>query len=154
MFVLSVAVVALAPASCLVKTLGATKATALLSTVASLSALAEILLAPLVGALSDSIGRKPVLLLTLAVTLLANALVAIVPAVPLVVAYFPAVQVSHFEQPAWLDPDAKVSEPHGEHARSELRDPAALTKVPPPQTVQGAHELGGRLDSDTVKVPL
>ena len=75
-------------------------------------------------------------------------------AVPLVVAYFPAVQVSHFEQPAWLDPDAKVPEPHGEHARSELRDPAALTKVPPPQTVQGAHELGGRLDSDTVKVPL
>jgi hypothetical protein len=44
---------------------------------------------------------------------------------------------------------------HEEHARSEVEDPAALAKVPPPQTVQGVHlAVGGRLDSDTVKIPL
>ena len=45
----------------------------------------------------------------------------------------------------------KVPAPHEEHARSEVEDPAALAKVPPPQTVQGVHlAVGGRLDSDTV----
>ena len=40
---------------------------------------------------------------------------------------------------------------HEEHARSEVEDPAALAKVPPPQTVQGVHlAVGGRLDSNTV----
>ena len=46
----------------------------------------EILLAPLVGALSDSIGRKPVLLLTLMSVLVVNAVAACFPVVPLIVA--------------------------------------------------------------------
>ena len=72
-FVLSVAIVALAPPAFLVAKLGSTQATSLLSRIASCSALAEILLAPLVGALSDSIGRKPVLLLTLLASLVSSA---------------------------------------------------------------------------------
>ena len=67
----------------------------------------------------------------------------------------PALQFDHFEQAPWLEPLEKVCGPHEEHARSEVEDPAALTKVPPPQTVQGVHlAVGGRLDSDTVKIPL
>jgi MFS family permease len=46
----------------------------------------EILLAPLVGALSDSIGRKPVLLLTLFSVLVINAVAACFPVVPLILA--------------------------------------------------------------------
>ena len=49
-----------------------------------------------------------------------------------------------------MDPVEKVCGPHEEHARSEVEDPAALTKVPPPQTVQGVHlAVGGRLVSNT-----
>ena len=85
-FVLSVAIVALAPPAYLVSSLGPAPATAMLSTVASLSALAEILLAPLVGAMSDSIGRKPVLLLTLASTFVLSLLTTAFPTVPFIVA--------------------------------------------------------------------
>ena len=60
-------------------------------------------------------------------------------------------QLRHFEQATWLEPAENVSGPHGEHVRSEVADPAALTKVPLPHSVQGVHlEVGGRLDSDTV----
>ena len=53
-----------------------------------------------------------------------------------------------------MEPVEKVCGPHEEHARSEVEDPAALTKVPPPQTVQGVHlAVGGRLDSDTLLLP-
>ena len=63
----------------------------------------------------------------------------------------PALQFLHCEQVSWLDPVEKVCGPHEEHALSEAEDPAVLTKVPPPQTVQGVHlGLGGRLDSDTL----
>ena len=71
--------------------------------------------------------------------------------VPLTATKLPAVQLRHCEQAPWLDPVEKVCGPHEEHARSEVEDPAALTKLPPPQTVQGVHlGLGGRLDSDTL----
>ena len=85
-FVLSVAIVALLPTQHLIATLGAEQATRLLSVVSSVSAMAEILLAPVIGALSDSIGRKPVLLLTLAAVLLLNGVVAFAPSVALIVA--------------------------------------------------------------------
>lgn len=80
-FVLSVAIVALAPTQHLIAQMGAARATRLLSLVSSASALTEILLAPLVGALSDSVGRKPVLMLTLCAVLVANGVAALVPSV-------------------------------------------------------------------------
>ena len=83
-FVLSVAVVTLTPPAYLVTHMGAVKATKLLTTVASFSALMEILLAPLVGALSDAVGRKPVLLLTLASVLVVNTVAAFAPIVPFI----------------------------------------------------------------------
>lgn len=86
LFVLSVAVCALVPPAHLVATMGSAGATRLLSAVASISALMEILLAPLVGALSDSIGRKPVLMLTLLAVLVVNSAAACFPVVPLIVA--------------------------------------------------------------------
>ena len=74
--------------------------------------------------------------------------------VPVTATKAPAVQLRHCEQAPWLDPVEKVCGPHEEHARSEVEDPAALTKVPPPQTVQGVHlAVGGRLDSDTLLLP-
>ena len=85
-FVLSVAVVTLTPPAYLVTHMGSARATRLLSAVASFSALMEILLAPLVGALSDAVGRKPVLLLTLASALGVNSVAAFAP----IVDYMPA----------------------------------------------------------------
>ena len=83
-FVLSVAICALAPPQQLIASLGVEKATKLLSLVSSASALTEILLAPVVGALSDSIGRKPVLLMTLGAVCLFNGIAAVTPYVPLI----------------------------------------------------------------------
>ena len=72
-------------------------------------------------------------------------------ALPFAARKFPVLQFDHFEQAPWLEPVEKVCGPHEEHARSEVEDPAALTKVPPPQTVQGVHlAVGGRLDSDAL----
>ena len=82
MFVLSVAVVALAPAPALIDALGSERATALLGVVGSASAGCEILLAPVVGALADSQGRKPVLLGVLLAVLGANGLACAFPSVP------------------------------------------------------------------------
>ena len=86
LFVLSVAVCALVPPAHLVSSMGSAGATRQRSAVASISALMEILLAPLVGALSDSIGRKPVLMLTLLAVLVVNSVAACFPVVPLIVA--------------------------------------------------------------------
>lgn len=71
-FVLSVAIVALAPAPALISELGSERATRLLSGVGSASAACEIVLAPIVGALADSYGRKPVLLGVLGAVLCSN----------------------------------------------------------------------------------
>ena len=81
LFVLSVAVVALAPAPALIEQVGSERATALLGVVGSLSAALEIALAPLVGALADSWGRKPVLLSVLVSVLCANGLAWMRPTV-------------------------------------------------------------------------
>ena len=83
-FVLSVAVCALAPPQQLIAQIGAEQATKLLSLVSSASALCEICLAPVIGALSDSIGRKPVLLLTLGAVCFFNGIAALTPCVPLI----------------------------------------------------------------------
>lgn len=83
-FVLSVAIIALLPTTQLIGQLGATEATRLLSTISSVSALAEILLAPIVGALSDAIGRKPVLLLVLGSVMLTNLVAAAFPSVAMI----------------------------------------------------------------------
>ena len=85
-FVLSVAVVALAPAPALIARLGAPRATELLALVNSASAAAEICLAPVVGALADRFGRKPVLLGVLGLVLLANGAACAFPCVPALLA--------------------------------------------------------------------
>lgn len=76
LFVLSFSVTALAPAPALIATLGAEKATTLLSLVTGGGALTEILLSSRVGSLLDSEGRKPAFVLVLAVVVTMNAIVA------------------------------------------------------------------------------
>ena len=85
LFVVGVSLIALAPAPHLIAKLGEKQGLYLLTAVASTSAAAEIALSPIIGGLSDSFGRKPVLLGTLCCALLANLAAAISPSVPLVV---------------------------------------------------------------------
>jgi len=80
-FVLGISLTTLTPAPHLVGALGAVKGMRLLTILATTSAAAEILLAPIIGGLTDSVGRKPVLLGTLASALLANAAAALAPSV-------------------------------------------------------------------------
>lgn len=80
-FVLGISLVTLTPAPHLIKELGPAQGMRLLTGLATGSAAAEIMLAPIVGGLTDSVGRKPVLLGTLFTTLLANAAAAVAPSV-------------------------------------------------------------------------
>ena len=82
LFVLGLSLTSLAPAPFLVKQLGEQRGMQLLTVLASSSAVAEIGASPLVGGLTDSFGRKPILLGTLCIALLSNLLVAIYPSVP------------------------------------------------------------------------
>lgn len=84
-FVLSVSLVALAPTPYLKAQLGSERATVLGSLIGSSSAFVEILIAPIVGSLSDSVGRKPVLSAVLMLVLAASSAVAAVPCVATVV---------------------------------------------------------------------
>lgn len=85
-FVLSVSLVALAPTPYLKEALGTERATVLGSLLGSCSACAEIVLAPIVGSLSDSVGRKPVLTAVLLVVLTASLAVTAAPCIATVAA--------------------------------------------------------------------
>ena len=80
-FVLGLSLTTLTPAPHLVEALGQAKGVQLLTALATTSAATEIGLAPVVGGLSDSMGRKPVLVGTLAVSLLAGIAAAVAPTV-------------------------------------------------------------------------
>ena len=84
LFVLSVASMALAPMPHLIAALGDKKAVSISSYVLSMAAAAEIALSPIMGGLSDSVGRKPALLGTMGCALVANSAAALSPTVPLV----------------------------------------------------------------------
>lgn len=84
LFSLSVGLVSLTPAPALMDRIGPERATALLAYVAAVSAMVEIAAAPIMGALSDTIGRKPVLLGMLALVVCVLCLTAGVPSVALI----------------------------------------------------------------------
>ena len=79
--VLSQALVALAPAQFCTAALGPAAATTLMASVGSISAGTEIFISPLVGALTDAVGRKPVLVGTLAAACACKLAAAIQPSV-------------------------------------------------------------------------
>ena len=80
-FVLGLSLTTLTPAPYLVGELGQVNGVQLLTALATTSAATEIGLSPIVGGLSDSMGRKPVLTGTLAVSLLAGIAAAVAPTV-------------------------------------------------------------------------
>jgi DHA1 family tetracycline resistance protein-like MFS transporter len=83
LYVLSLAVTALTAAPFMVEALGTAKATSTLAYIGSASAATEIIVAPILGAATDTLGRKLVLTGTLASVALVNGLVALHPSVPL-----------------------------------------------------------------------
>ena len=75
-FILALSIVSLYPAPNLVALFGSAYATKSLATASSAGALTEIAISPLVGALVDSIGRKPVVLVAMLFVASAYAIVA------------------------------------------------------------------------------
>jgi MFS family permease len=80
-FVLGLALVALTPTTHIIDALGAEDGMRLLTALSTTSAAAEIGLSPLVGSLSDTFGRKPILLGAVLIAVIANGAVAITPTV-------------------------------------------------------------------------
>jgi len=80
-FVLGLSLTTLTPAPHLVGELGQVNGVRLLTALATTSAATEIGLSPIIGGLSDSLGRKPVLIGTLGSALLASVAAAIAPSV-------------------------------------------------------------------------
>jgi DHA1 family tetracycline resistance protein-like MFS transporter len=80
-FVVGLSLTTLTPAPYLVDSLGQVAGMKLLTALATTSAVTEIALSPVVGGMSDSMGRKPILIATLVTALLANAVAAVFPAV-------------------------------------------------------------------------
>lgn len=83
-FVLGLSLVTLTPAKEVVTRLGTEPGMRLLTILATSSAASEIALSPLIGGLTDSVGRKPVLLATVASVFAANLATAVWPSVPLI----------------------------------------------------------------------
>ena len=80
-FVLGISLTTLTPAPHLVGHLGEAAGVRLLTALATTSAATEIALSPIIGGLTDSMGRKPVLVGTLASALLANLAAAVAPSI-------------------------------------------------------------------------
>ena len=85
-FVFSLSLVQLTPAPRLIEVLGQDNGMSLLIALSTASAALEILLAPLIGGLSDSLGRRPVVLGTLATGFAVTAATACAPSVGLIAA--------------------------------------------------------------------
>ena len=83
-FAVSIAVVSLSPAKALVDKVGSDMGTQILAIVAAISALFEIIVSPVLGAASDTFGRKPILLGTLASVVVVQSLTAFMPTVELI----------------------------------------------------------------------
>eukprot|EP00978_Attheya_sp_CCMP212_P035578 scaffold155559_cov47-Attheya_sp.AAC.2 len=81
LWVLSLAMVSLSPAPALIKAMGQEKATSTLSFLASGAAVGEIVLAPLLGAAIDAVGRKPALVGCMLSTVVVHTLTALRPGV-------------------------------------------------------------------------
>jgi len=79
-FVLGLSLVTLTPTTRFIDALGQQRGMAALTAIAATSAAAEIAISPVIGGLSDSIGRKGVLIGTLTTALLVNAACAFFPA--------------------------------------------------------------------------
>jgi len=72
---LAVVLVGLSPPPILIDRFGSNRATSILSTLSSLAAAFEIILSPIFGSLSDSIGRKPVMIMATLAMSIVNAIV-------------------------------------------------------------------------------
>lgn len=83
-FMVGISLVTLTPAPYMVDKLGAVQGMQLLTALATTSAASEIGLSPICGGLTDSIGRKPVLIGMLLAGCLSNLAVAVWPSVALV----------------------------------------------------------------------
>ena len=83
-FVLGLSLVTLTPAKEVVDRMGTGPGMQLLTLLSTASAAAEIALSPLIGSLTDSVGRKPVLLVTVASVAAVNLATAVCPTVPLI----------------------------------------------------------------------
>ena len=86
-FVLSTSLVALTPAPHVIKKLGRDRGMALLIAVSTAGAIAEIAMSPLIGGLCDSVGRRAVIIGTLASCFLATVATALCPRVELIAAH-------------------------------------------------------------------
>lgn len=84
LIVLGNALVAFSPAPALMKELGTASATKVLSTLASTAAVLQIIFAPMIGSLMDSVGRKPVFLIALLSLIAVNSAVAVNPTIPFI----------------------------------------------------------------------
>eukprot|EP00900_Chrysochromulina_parva_P019957 jgi/Chrpa1/27963/Chrysochromulina_OHIO_Genome00017570-RA len=78
-FVLGLSLVTLTPTTHFISELGQKRGMAVLTAISSTSAAAEIVISPILGGLSDAIGRKTVLLLTLATATAVNFACALSP---------------------------------------------------------------------------
>ena len=78
-FVLGLSLVTLTPTTHFISELGQKRGMAVLTAISSTSAAAEIVISPILGGLSDAIGRKTVLLLTLATATVVNFACALSP---------------------------------------------------------------------------
>ena len=83
-FMVGISLVTLEPALFMMNTLGSERGMRLLTLLSATSAAAEIALSPFFGGLTDSLGRKPVVVGTMLVACLTNLATAVYPTVALV----------------------------------------------------------------------
>ena len=89
LLMVSLSVVSLSPTPILIDQFGPSRATHILSTIAAVAAASEIILSPILGALLDSMGRKPALLASISSVAIMHAIVSTnTDAVPVCIARY------------------------------------------------------------------
>lgn len=76
LLMISLSIVSLSPTPILIDQFGPSRATHILSTIAAVAAASEIILSPILGALLDSMGRKPALLASISSVAIMHAIVS------------------------------------------------------------------------------
>ena len=76
LLMISLSIVSLSPTPILIDQFGPSRATHILSTIAAVAAASEIILSPILGALLDSMGRKPALLASISSVAIMHAVVS------------------------------------------------------------------------------
>ena len=89
LLMVSLSIVSLSPTPILIDQFGPSRATHILSTIAAVAAASEIILSPILGALLDSMGRKPALLASISSVAIMHAIVSTnTDAVPVCIARY------------------------------------------------------------------